>query len=145
MSREQQLFDALEGALTLIDMSKAPDWFVIMARAAIATPPAAQEDVFHLEHMAVAEEGKLRWMTGRKMQNCELYARPDGAAIREKLFARQGVKQEPFTQAQRERLYRNADESISKSMTLAAFHRAVRYTEESHRITSPKPAMKEFK
>lgn len=40
-----------------------------------------------LQHMAVAEDGKLRWMTGRKMQNCELYAIPDGSAIRSKLYA----------------------------------------------------------
>ena len=39
--------------------------------------------------MAVAEDGKLRWMTGRKMQNCELYAMPDGSAIRSKLYAEQ--------------------------------------------------------
>lgn len=42
MSREQQLFDALEGALTLIDMNKAPDWFVINVRAAMSTMPPAQ-------------------------------------------------------------------------------------------------------
>ena len=42
-----------------------------------------------LQHMAVAEEGKLRWMTGRKMQDCELYAMPDGSAVRSKLFAEQ--------------------------------------------------------
>lgn len=30
-----------------------------------------------LQHMAVAEDGVLRWMSGRKVQNCELYAMPD--------------------------------------------------------------------
>ena len=40
-----------------------------------------------LQHMAVAEDGKLRWMSGRKMQNCELYALPDGSAIRFPLYA----------------------------------------------------------
>lgn len=36
MSREQQLFDALEGALTLIDMSRAPDWVAIATSTAMA-------------------------------------------------------------------------------------------------------------
>lgn len=40
-----------------------------------------------LQHMAVSEGGVLRWMTGRKMQDCELYAMPDWSAIRSKLFA----------------------------------------------------------
>jgi len=30
-----------------------------------------------LQHMAVAEGGVLRWMTGRKIAECELYAMPD--------------------------------------------------------------------
>lgn len=53
--------------------------------------PAAQHqgDPVALQHMAVAEDGKLRWMTGRKMQGCELYAMPDGSAIRSKLYAEQ--------------------------------------------------------
>jgi len=34
-----------------------------------------------LQHVAVSEGGKLRWMTGRKMQECELYAMPYGSAI----------------------------------------------------------------
>lgn len=42
-----------------------------------------------LKHMTVSEGGVLRWMTGRKMQDCELYAMPDGSAIRSKLYAEQ--------------------------------------------------------
>jgi len=30
-----------------------------------------------LQHMAVAENGILHWMSGRKIDNCELYAMPD--------------------------------------------------------------------
>lgn len=48
-----------------------------------------QGDPVALQHMAVAEDGKLRWMSGRKMQNCELYALPDGSAIRFPLYAEQ--------------------------------------------------------
>src|ERR1035437_4365434 len=33
-----QLREALEGAVSLIDMDHAPDWFVIMARAALSIP-----------------------------------------------------------------------------------------------------------
>lgn len=46
-----------------------------------------QVETLALQHMAVSEGGVLRWMSGRKMQDCELYARPDGTAIRSKLFA----------------------------------------------------------
>lgn len=55
------------------------------------TRPAEQHrgEPVALQHMAVAEDGELRWMTGRKMQNCELYAMPDGSAIRSKLYAEQ--------------------------------------------------------
>lgn len=42
-----------------------------------------------LQHIAVSEGGVLRWMTGRNMQDCELYAMPDGSAIRSKLYAEQ--------------------------------------------------------
>lgn len=67
--------------------------------------PAAkhQGDPVALQHMAVAEDGKLRWMTGRKMQGCELYAMPDGSAIRSKLYAEQpapvAVMPEPYSLA----------------------------------------------
>lgn len=55
--------------------------------------PAPAEDVravveapVYLQHMAVAENGVLRWMSGRKMQDCELYALPGGGAIRDELY-----------------------------------------------------------
>lgn len=47
---------------------------------------AAGDEPVSLRHMAVAENGVLRWMTGRKMQECELYALPDGGAMRDKLY-----------------------------------------------------------
>lgn len=51
--------------------------------------PKHQGEPVALQHMAVSEGGVLRWMTGRKMQDCELYAMPDGSAIRSKLYAEQ--------------------------------------------------------
>lgn len=39
------------------------------------------------------------------------------------------AQRKPFTAAQRERLYLNADANIVHSMTLAAFHRVVQYVE----------------
>lgn len=36
-----------------------------------------KQEPIQLQHMAVAEDGELRWMTGRKIDNCELYAMPD--------------------------------------------------------------------
>lgn len=60
-----------------------------MIDRAIAELKAAQHqgEPVALQHIAVSEGGVLRWMTGRKMQDCELYAMPDGSAIRSKLFA----------------------------------------------------------
>lgn len=47
------------------------------APAAAAASPAAE--VVRLQHVATAEDGgKLRWMTGRRPRDCELYAMPDG-------------------------------------------------------------------
>ena len=34
-----------------------------------------------LQHVAVSENGELRWMTGRKPRDCELYAMPDGGRL----------------------------------------------------------------
>lgn len=50
--------------------------------------PSAQHqgETVALQHMAVSEGGVLRWMTGRKIQDCELYTMPDGSAIRSKLY-----------------------------------------------------------
>lgn len=47
----------------------------------------SQQDAVHLEHVAVAEDGgQLRWMSGRKPRDCELYAMPDGSAIRGPIY-----------------------------------------------------------
>jgi hypothetical protein len=54
-----------------------------------ATPEdvrAVVDELVNLQHMAVAENGVLRWMSGRKMQECELYALPGGGAIRDNLY-----------------------------------------------------------
>lgn len=55
-------------------------------RAILAQPADQQGEPVALHHMAVAEDGELRWMSGRKMQNCELYARPDGGRIPSVLY-----------------------------------------------------------
>ena len=66
-------------------------WEALCKLRAILNKPAGQHqgDPVALQHMAVSEGGVLRWMTGRKMQDCELYAMPDGSAIRSKLYAEQ--------------------------------------------------------
>ncbi|MFG8343408.1 hypothetical protein ACEOPV_05475, partial [Pseudomonas aeruginosa] len=51
-----------------------------LARAAELEGKLAElekQEPIQLQHMAVAEDGELRWMTGRKIDNCELYAMPD--------------------------------------------------------------------
>lgn len=48
------------------------------AASPVEQPAAAPKPVV-LEHVAVAEDGgRLRWMTGRKPRDCELYTAPDG-------------------------------------------------------------------
>lgn len=42
-----------------------------------SAPEPVQGEAVKLQHMAVVEDGVLRWMTGRKIDNCELYAMPD--------------------------------------------------------------------
>lgn len=51
------------------------DQFQAYAREAIAMDRAARAvpDEKQWAHVAVAEDGELRWMTGRKFQDCELY------------------------------------------------------------------------
>ncbi|MCG0582126.1 hypothetical protein L6Q82_29570 [Burkholderia cenocepacia] len=50
----------------------------LLAAAPVEQPAAAPKPVV-LEHVAAAEDGgRLRWMTGRKPRDCELYAAPDG-------------------------------------------------------------------
>ncbi|MBR8136881.1 hypothetical protein [Burkholderia cenocepacia] len=50
----------------------------LLAASPVERPAAAPNPVV-LEHVAVAEDGgRLRWMTGRKPRDCELYAAPDG-------------------------------------------------------------------
>ena len=76
----------IDSRATLEDMPEALAFQIDMARALLreftaihqaeAQQPATGKPV-NLQHMAVAENGALRWMTGRKVQNCELYAMPD--------------------------------------------------------------------
>ncbi|WP_256704453.1 hypothetical protein [Burkholderia pseudomallei] len=55
------------------------------ARRAAASPAA---EVVRLQHVATAEDGgKLRWMTGRRPRDCELYAMPDGGRAPATLYA----------------------------------------------------------
>lgn len=69
-----------------LDQSK-----VMAAAREIAAHFAAQgqnAEPVHLEHVACAEDGgKLRWMTGRKPRDCELYAMPDGGHRSPRLYA----------------------------------------------------------
>lgn len=59
---------------------------IAQLQARIAELESGRGESIKLQHMAVAEDGKLRWMSGRKMQDCELYAMPDGSAIRQPMF-----------------------------------------------------------
>lgn len=76
-------------------------WELWQKRASM-DKPAAQHQVepVALQHIAVSEGGVLRWMTGLKMQDCELYAMPDGSAIRSKLYAEQPAPVADHTQCE---------------------------------------------
>lgn len=49
----------------------------VNAAASFKPTNEAGDSPVQLQHMAVAENGVLRWMSGRKADNCELYAMPD--------------------------------------------------------------------
>ena len=56
-----------------------------------------------LDHIAVIEDGELRYMTGRKAPayDCELYAMPDGKRAPVLFTAPQTVAREPLDEARR--------------------------------------------
>lgn len=59
----------------------------ILIASPVEQHEAAPAGCVKLEHVAVAEDGgKLRWMTGRKPRDCELYAMPDGGRAPETLY-----------------------------------------------------------
>ena len=59
------------------------DYWRGLARVSIEQMGAivVEQEPVALQHVAVAEKGILRWMTGRKMQDCELYVMLDGKVI----------------------------------------------------------------
>jgi hypothetical protein len=60
----------------------------ISSRAGLIDEKAAEQEPVALEHVAVAEDGgKLRWMTGRRPRDCELYAMTNGGRAPAKLYA----------------------------------------------------------
>ncbi|WP_186211126.1 DUF6197 family protein [Burkholderia gladioli] len=57
-----------------------------------AAPAAPVAEPIRLVHIAVAEDGgKLRWMTGRKPRDCELYMMPDGGRAPAVVYAALGA------------------------------------------------------
>ena len=67
--------------------------------AAQPSPTAQAEEAVALDHIAVIEDGELRYMTGRKAPayDCELYAMPDGKRAPVLFTAPQPVAREPLT------------------------------------------------
>ena len=79
--------------------------------AAQPSPTAQAEEAVALDHIAVIEDGELRYMTGRKAPayDCELYAMPDGKRAPVLFTAPQTVAREPLTNAQREKIIEAVD------------------------------------
>ena len=69
--------------------------------AAQPSPTAQAEEAVALDHIAVIEDGELRYMTGRKAPayDCELYAMPDGKRAPVLFTAPQAVAREPLDEA----------------------------------------------
>ena len=67
------------------------------------SPTAQAEEAVALDHIAVIEDGELRYMTGRKAPayDCELYAMPDGKRAPVLFTAPQTVAREPLDEARR--------------------------------------------
>ncbi|MDI4168008.1 hypothetical protein QK414_34225, partial [Pseudomonas aeruginosa] len=72
---EQQRDAALARVAELKTMSHNYCALLMDANAKLAE--LEKQEPINLQHMAVAADGELRWMTGRKIDNCELYAMPD--------------------------------------------------------------------
>ncbi len=72
---EQQRDAALARVAELKTMSHNYCALLMDANAKLAE--LEKQEPTNLQHMAVAADGELRWMTGRKIDNCELYAMPD--------------------------------------------------------------------
>ena len=71
--------------------------------AAQPSPTAQAEEAVALDHIAVIEDGELRYMTGRKAPayDCELYAMPDGKRAPVLFTAPQPVARVPPDEARR--------------------------------------------
>ncbi|WP_433886640.1 hypothetical protein [Pseudomonas vranovensis] len=89
--------------------------------------PAAQHqgEPVALQHMAVSEGGVLRWMTGRKMQDCELYAMPDGSAIRAKLYTHADAGEVERLEAELAKLRKLHDSAVTQMAERDALLREV--------------------
>ncbi len=69
----------LEAALARVAELKtmADNYCALLMDANAKLAELEKQEPINLQHMAVAADGELRWMTGRKIDNCELYAMPD--------------------------------------------------------------------
>jgi len=93
---EWEAFDAMTGCQQAAH--KARLCYAAMLAAAPTPPASAQDDAkderqaqpIKLVHLAVAEDGGIRFMTGRKLpdgvESCELYAMPDYGRAPAELF-----------------------------------------------------------
>ncbi|HEK0003314.1 TPA: hypothetical protein SMN85_003646 [Pseudomonas aeruginosa] len=72
---EQQRDAALARVAELKTM--ADNYCALLMDANAKLAELEKQEPINLQHMAVAADGELRWMTGRKIDNCELYAMPD--------------------------------------------------------------------
>jgi len=52
-------------------------WADIAWQERATRPAQTEQQPVKLQHMAYAEDGALHWASGRKIDNCELYAMPD--------------------------------------------------------------------
>ncbi|MCA8026528.1 hypothetical protein [Burkholderia cepacia] len=86
----------------------------LLAASPVEQHEAAPADCVKLEHVAVAEDGgKLRWMTGRKPRDCELYAMPDGGRVPPTLY----LSAQPAPCAPLEGTGNGADERVAFDMS----------------------------
>ena len=80
-------------------------------------PPAQAGEAVALDHIAVIEDGELRYMTGRKAPayDCELYAMPDGKRAPALFTAPQPVAREPLTNKECTQIYHEANNITTKN------------------------------
>ena len=118
--------------------------YALAAIAAQAQPAAkALSERFALQHVAYADEDGLHWLSGRHVENCELYAMPgygNAPALYMHPAEAQPVQPTPLQPLSRDRIAKAAFDAGYRSTTSQGrrdFICGILHGEQAHGIGSP--------